>query len=276
MRSVLVALDDTPGGAAAVAFAVALAKRGNARLTGASVLDIDYLTAPEPGGVGTAYYKFKADLARLKRGHERSEKAAAEFLRRCESETIERDVLALEGSPAAVLYGAAATHDLVVIGQDCDFHGERGGGLAKSVVQILKGSARPLVITPDAVHDPGRVVVAYDGSGPAARALQIAVLLGLTTDAEVHVVAVRPEEEEADRFARQAGAYLSLYGCEATLRPTVARADPAELVIAEARALEAGLLVMGAYGHRGWREALLGSFTTRMLSQCPTALFIHH
>ena len=74
MRSLLVALDDTPAGAGAVKFALFLATKHDAAVTGTSVLDVDYLTPREPGGIGTAYYKFKADIARLKQGHDLTER----------------------------------------------------------------------------------------------------------------------------------------------------------------------------------------------------------
>jgi hypothetical protein len=66
MRSLLVALDNTPAGAATIKLALSLATRHRATLTGLGVLDIDYLTSPEPRQIRTAYYKFKADLIRLK------------------------------------------------------------------------------------------------------------------------------------------------------------------------------------------------------------------
>jgi nucleotide-binding universal stress UspA family protein len=38
----------------------------------------------------------------------------------------------------------------------------------------------------------------------------------------------------------------------------------------------ARLIVMGAYGKRGWREFLLGSTTDRLLAHASRPLFIHH
>jgi nucleotide-binding universal stress UspA family protein len=52
-------------------------------------------------------------------------------------------------------------------------------------------------------------------------------------------------------------------------------ADPTYLVIAEVKSLGADLLMMGADGHRGWRQTVLGSCTPRLLSDCPAPLFIH-
>ena len=59
MRSLLLALDDTPAGASASEFAMSLAAAHDASVTGVSILDVDYLTAVEPFAIGTAYYKFR-------------------------------------------------------------------------------------------------------------------------------------------------------------------------------------------------------------------------
>jgi nucleotide-binding universal stress UspA family protein len=37
-----------------------------------------------------------------------------------------------------------------------------------------------------------------------------------------------------------------------------------------------GTLVMGAYGHRGFRERLFGSTTTQLVENPPCALFLYH
>ena len=44
------------------------------------------------------------------------------------------------------------------------------------------------------------------------------------------------------------------------------------------RAAELGarLLVMGAFGHRGFREILFGSCTRRLFKTAPLPLFIYH
>jgi nucleotide-binding universal stress UspA family protein len=277
MRSLLVALDDTPAGTTAVTFALSLAARHGAKVAGLNVLDVGYLTAPQPGGIGSAHYKFRTDLARLKQGHERGERLAAAFLEQCATRNVKGDVVDLEGDAVEQVRNAAATHDLIVIGRDSNLHGEQpGSGLSKTVARILRENPRPLVIAPEAAGDTSRAVVAYDGSVPAARSLQLFTLLGLAAKCELHVVSVDADQERSDARARQASAYLSLHGVASRMRSIASAADPADLVIAEARSLGADLLVMGAYGHRGWKEALIGSFTTRLLSHCPTALFIHH
>lgn len=274
MRSLLVALDDTPASAGAMRLALSLAEKHAASITGATVLDIDYLTPREPGGIGTAHYKPMIDAARLKRGRERTARLSAEFHQRCEARNIKNITLSLEGTPWQELCAAAATHDLILIGHDSDLHGESGGGLAKTVKKMLWETPRPLLITPAVAQIARRVVIAYDGSVPAARTLQIFTLLGLAAGCEAYVLSIDPVQDSAERWAGQADAYLKLHNIACTTRAIASGERPADLVMAEVRAISADMLVMGAYGHRGWRATLLGSFTTRLLSECPTTLFI--
>lgn len=276
MRSLLLALDDTPAGAGAAMLALCLATKHDAAVTGASVLDVDYLTPREPRGIGTAYYKFKADIARLKQGHELTERLSEAFLQQCRARNVRGHVLALEGCPWEELCAAAVAHDLILIGRDSDLHGEPSGGPAKTVEKILRENPRPLLIAPAMASEPSRVVIAYDGSVPSARTLQSFTLLGFASNCEIHVISIDPVQDVADRCVGQASTYLGLYDTACITRAIASRANPAELVMAEVRVLGADLLMMGAYGHRGWRETLLGSFTTRLLSECPVTIFIHH
>ncbi|HVZ50996.1 MAG TPA: universal stress protein [Pseudolabrys sp.] len=276
MRSLLLALDDTPASEGATKLALSLAARHDAAVTGATVLDVDYLTPREPGGLGTAYYKFKTDIARLKQGHELAERLSESFLQRCKTRNVKGNVLAMEGRPWDELCAAAVAHDLILIGRDSDLHGESSGGLAKTVAMMLRENPRPLLVAPANAEGLSRIVIAYDGSVPAARTLQIFTLLGLVLNSEIHVISVDPAQDVVDRRVRQASTYLKLYDIACITRAIASGANPAELVVAEARAIGADLLMMGAYGHRGWKETILGSFTTRLLSECPTALFVHH
>jgi nucleotide-binding universal stress UspA family protein len=276
LKSLLVALDETPASDACMHHAVSLARVAGASLTGVGIVDVEYLTAPEPRGIGTAHLKARADRARLQRARERNQQLAEQFTELCRAAGVSGSVLHLEGSPAAEICSIADAHDLIVIGRDCDFRGEPSEAAAESIERLLKDNPRPLLVTPETARDLAPVIVAYDGSVAAARALQLFVLLCLADHARIRIVSVDASQEEADRHAQRAAAYIGLHGASCEPRPVASSASPADVVCDEARSLGAGLVVMGAYGRRGWREALLGSFTTRLLAQCPAALFIHH
>jgi nucleotide-binding universal stress UspA family protein len=276
LKKILVALDETPASSAALDLASALARTHGASLTGAAILDVEGLNPPEPVAIGATHFKAQADAARLRQARERNERLCSHFNQRCQAEAVACDVALVEGNPVEQLRGIAGTHDLLVIGRDTDFRGEPGDDPAGTVEHLLKDNPRPLIVTPQDVRNPSTVVVAYDGSTPVARALQLFVLLGLAHDTQIHIVAADPRQQDADRHAQQAASYLKVHGSEAQIVAAATSADPADIVCTKVRSLGAGLLVMGAFGHRGWREALLGSFTTRLLADSPAALFIHH
>jgi nucleotide-binding universal stress UspA family protein len=51
---------------------------------------------------------------------------------------------------------------------------------------------------------------------------------------------------------------------------------PVEALLAEAAAMPAGMLVMGAYEHSGLRVLLTGSATKHLLRRAPCAIFAAH
>jgi nucleotide-binding universal stress UspA family protein len=56
----------------------------------------------------------------------------------------------------------------------------------------------------------------------------------------------------------------------------LATAQPlAEVLLEQVRALDAGMLVMGAYGKSSFQEAFRGSTTQAVLEQSEIVLFLH-
>jgi nucleotide-binding universal stress UspA family protein len=276
LRSLLIALDETPAGAAAIEFAVRLAAAHRAAARGVAVVDVGFLTAPEAGRAGAMFYKERRDAARLEEARARDKRLTAAFVERCASAGVVAATGEFEGDPLATLRMAANAHDAIVLGRDSDLHGEAADGCAATVRRLLKETPRPLIVVPAGAQTARRALVAYDGSIPSARALQLFGLLGAAHGLDVHVIAIHPDLATARARAAEAATYLGLHGTPSEAHGIDSKADPADIVAAEIRARDAGLVAMGAYGHEGWRAALLGSFTSKLLATSPAALFVHH
>lgn len=276
LRSLLVALDDTPAATAAADYAVRLAQTHQARLRGLAVVDTDFVAPPSPGRAGAMFYKERADTARLAEAHARDASLSRIFVERCAREGVAADASVEDGVPLASLQAAAAAHDAIVLGRDSDMHGEAAAGCADTVRKLLKETPRPLIVVPAGAPAPKRALVAYDASIPSARALQLFALLGVAHGLEVHVLAVHADAGVARARADEAARYLGLHGTASQAHGVDSKADPADIVGAEIRSREIGLVAMGAYGHEGLRAKLLGSFTTKLLTGSPAALFVHH
>jgi nucleotide-binding universal stress UspA family protein len=275
LRSILVALDDTPGAQAARDAAIALARRTGAALTVAVVLDLPH-AAPDHEAVpiGAAAFKARRD-AKLTELAEREAQVALEACARAAGD-LPYEVLRLDGAPEPALLRAGATHDLIVLGRDSTLGREQTEhGVAPVIVDLLHDGTRPLlVIPPELKPAAGPVLVGYDGSRPVMAAVQLFALLGLAEGAPVRVASIADTREEAAALAGEAVAYLRRHGLEASALP-LAGGRPADILLAEAEALEARMLVLGAFEEGPVRRLLLGSATRTLLAAARVPVFIH-
>lgn len=278
LKSVIVGLDDTKAAEQAQTYAIALAEKHGAKLTGACVVDVPYLTSPTAEPLGGGYYKALKDNAQLERAKTDSAAILSGFAQKCDKAGVPQRTVTYHGDPYAELIKAAATSDLIVVGRDTTFHAgnEEDDPVGDAVARLVKDNPRPLIVTPPEPAPGNAVLFAYDGSLPALRAEQLFALLGLADGRPVQVIAIREDKAAALALAEEARGYLHQRGLNAEVQGIVSDADPADILLVEAASLKAGLLAMGAYGHRGWRTAILGSCTRTLLRKSGVPLFLHH
>lgn len=278
IRSILVALDDTPGAQAGRDLAIALARRTGAALTAATILDRPHIEDDhEAMPRGGSAFKERRDARLLQRAIEESHAA----LRACTEAAAGFPFapLTLEDAPEPALLAAGVEHDLVIIGRDSTLGREIDDhGLAPVIPALLKDGARPLLVVPPGWSDAGTggsIVVAYDGSMPAMRTLQLFALLGLQEGSPVCVLSVGDDEAAAQAVAARGAAYLRRHGIEATTRG-LSGMRPVDALNAEVAALSARLLVAGAYGTTGLKSLFFGTTTQPLLRSANCPVFIHH
>jgi len=276
LRSILVALDDTPGSRAARDHAFALARRHGAALSAAVVLDHPHTRSEhEVVPLGGAAFKARRDAALSARA---DAEAAAAFGACAEvAGDTPYTELRLPEAPEAALLQAGATHDLIVIGRDSTLGLEQlDDGVAPVIEALLHDGPRPLLVVPEvppATQD-GPILVGYDGSIPVMAALQLFALMGLAEGSPVLVASAAKTREEALALAEQGCAYLRHHGLSAT--PVAMLGDrPADLLLAQAEALGARMMVLGAFEVGGLRRRLLGSATHVLLREARVPVFIH-
>jgi len=144
---------------------------------------------------------------------------------------------------------------------------------------VLTGSGRPLIVVPAGSDQlrAARIVVAWDGSAKAARAVNDALPFLLAADA-VEIVSVEGEKELTDTVPGAAIArHLSRHGIGVNV--TVLRAengDVAETLRRHATLSLADMVVMGAFVHSRLKQMVLGGVTQSLLKSCPVPLFLSH
>lgn len=144
--------------------------------------------------------------------------------------------------------------------------------------ECLFNSGRPiLAVPPDWTRSFAlkRLVVAWDGSAHAARAVGDAMLL-LAAAEQVVVVSVSSDRAEKTRIpGAEIAEHLSRHCRTVTLKDIAAKdGDVAGAIAEQCEADGADLLIMGGYGHNRFREMLLGGVTQSMLSHGPVPVFM--
>jgi protein CrcB len=136
----------------------------------------------------------------------------------------------------------------------------------------LFDTARPVLFAPpESGGDFGRVVaVAWKEDGRARKAVLDALPILAKAD-EVHVLRARVDVAEVPALFREHGIAAEAHVVsEAGGRPVGAQ------ILRMAHELGADLLIMGAYSHGEWREALLGGVTRYVLSHAGLPVFMRH
>jgi nucleotide-binding universal stress UspA family protein len=131
--------------------------------------------------------------------------------------------------------------------------------------------------SPD-THPMTSVVVAWNGSAPAARAAGFALpLLEKAREVTIVVAGAAPDDVGTSHLLRT----LDRHGVAATVETidpgAVSGRARGRALLDYTRARGAGLLVMGAYGHGGMSTFLgLGGATAKVISSCPVPLLLAH
>lgn len=273
LRSILTFLDESPSTTAAVELAVAWGKRFGALVTGLAVVDEPLLRGTNNSGTVPHTYQVAYDQLLTQARHS-VEQRLDRFSRRCISEGVSYKLLEDVGVPGRQVLREAQRYDLLLVGRDANF----GGGLGEeSLRHFLRHTPRPIVATPPGAVATGPVLVAYDGSPEAARALHAFAASGLAALGDVHILSLSNESQVcAAKTADLAAEFLWFHEIDNVRLPIFGEKSPAKVILGHARDLRAGLIVMGACGQTRLHEYLLGSVTCTLLRDSGLPLFLYH
>jgi nucleotide-binding universal stress UspA family protein len=247
--------------------ACAIAKASEAQVSGLAVLDtpgIEHSVGAVP--VGGLHYAKELEDAREEEAHERIQTLLGAFTEKCEKEGVAHTEAERQGSPSDCIIHDAIFYDLVVIGMRTYFHFETSGGPGDSLETILDHSVTPILAVPD--HFDGKserkVLIAFDGSPPAARALhRFAQLAGALPLGEVTLLTSDEDAETANYYLDQAEAYLKAHGVNDIRKVWT----PEEIVraVREDYLDQADTVVVGAHSKRGLLDFMMGSLTKSLI-----------
>jgi nucleotide-binding universal stress UspA family protein len=274
VKDVMVRLDGTAADNVRLAAVNDIADLFQGRIIGLFLNELPVLVAEQDGlGAGLA-----AQL--LQKAREAGDKLEAEITQRLArlSKPVElRRYDILDGSAGDVAAREARAADAFVA--------LRPNGAPQEpeylLESVLFGSGRHIFVVPNrrptkAKFD--RVLVAWNGTRECARAVGEALpYLHKAEEATVVVVDEEPRAELKAVLGKDVVDHLRHHGVETALRHvSIRNRSVGATLIAEARRVNADLIVMGGYGHSRLREWLLGGATYELLHKAPVPLLIAH
>lgn len=169
--------------------------------------------------------------------------------------------------------------DLVIVPRP--YGDDRGIELEPAVEGALFEGQSPVIVLPNGGPElklPEKVAIGWNESAEALRAVRSALPF-LKSAQTVHIVVIDPPKHSPTRSdpGGQLSQYLARHGVKVeidVLSKTMPRVS--DVMRRHVTDIDAGLVVMGAYGHSRFREAILGGATRNMLETCEVPVFMAH
>ncbi|AGT08216.1 universal stress protein [Paracoccus aminophilus] len=180
------------------------------------------------------------------------------------------------GGLGALVGSRARYSDLVVLGRP--YEGESSAdGEAITEAALFEGGAPVLIVPSELPENLGKkILVAWDQSNEALVATRRALpLLQAADSVEITVVDPSPHSPERSDPGGTLCQMLTRHGVKAEIA-VLARTLPkiSEILARRATEIGADMIVMGAYGHSRFRQAILGGATRNMLEAATIPIFM--
>jgi len=278
IKRILVCLEGSSSAESATRLAIEVARTCGAVLAGLAIVDEPDIRAGAAMGIGGSTFKHERDEALLADAHKHAKDWIALFERRCREAGLPAQGLEVVGRPVDSILEEMDSHDLTVFGRDANFRFETEREDLQTRDAILHRASRPVLVVPDMADIAlgSTVLVAYDGSNAAKRALSSFGASGLAQGRSIHVATVDDNGARAWEMAHRGVQALAAMNIKATEHNIVSTLSNVDSLFAAARELKAGMMVMGAFAHSRLRNLFAGSATHGLVERSPIPLYLQH
>ncbi|GAB4328914.1 MAG: universal stress protein [Calditrichia bacterium] len=178
-----------------------------------------------------------------------------------------------QGNPVDVICDHARLSDMVIMGARGEFAKWSDKMMGATLEAVSRLSVKPICVVQRKFREIKKMLVAYDGSENACKALTLAAFFANTLQTPLTTLTIHPSEEEGLRILNEAHTYLSAYDLPEVKLLRI-DGDVVEGIINTANMENADWIVMGSYGHSRIREAILGSHTVQVMRKSPLPILM--
>lgn len=165
--------------------------------------------------------------------------------------------------------------DFIVLGKRGENANFAKGQLGSNMERVIRASRLPCFVANRKFIDQKKILLAYDGSASATKALNWLSKTLAFPQCEIHVVSVAKQGAEAEASKILIEAESMFQGTDKKPVCQVLSGAPGEAIEQYVIANEITALLMGAYGHSRIRQFIIGSTTSELVRRClvPVVMF---
>ncbi len=279
LKRILLPLDPSPYTECATAFAISLAKIYGAEITGLVVLDIPGInasTGPLPPGV--SFYAKELEHTKIDRAKVHIQNLLSKFKSKCDEAGVKHRESNAQGSPSERICEFSKFYDILITGINNQFQFETHEELENTLDSILDKSVTPIIAVPEKFsnfHSSSnvfKVMIAYNGSLPATRALHDFAQLNFPKEIEATVFISDEDSEQAEAMFENVSEYLKAHNITHIHKLLT----PEDKISAFNSKLleEYDMVVLGAHSKIGIFDFLVGSLARHLINENKAMLFL--
>jgi nucleotide-binding universal stress UspA family protein len=281
IKRILVALDpdgDTP---VATRFAIRLAQKFDASLTGLAVVDIANIhSVIGVGGYGTEIYGRQIWTEMAGDTRKVAEKLLNNFKHSVEKAGVRYRDIKKQGASYELIIEEMKYHDILIVGRDSHFFYNQPDRDTNTLAKVVKGGNAPTLVVTNEYRDVERIMIAFDGSDPAARTLKGFVhLMPYGKDVEIELVNIAAGDsidqmDHASSILKQAESYLKEHNFNYITKVVLDKGNPGERILDRQLEKNPDLTLLGAHSVSAIRKVAFGSTTHFMITSSAGPLFL--
>lgn len=278
MKKILVAFDGSYYSESALQFAIGLAKREEAQITGVFLEDVTayHQFSPifeAPDAVGLA-----EDVIRDLKNEVRENLSVTvnRFKKTCDQAGIHYLIEMEEGIPSLELLEETQFADLCVVGSVTYFSNLSFANESRLLSDLLGKAHCPVLVVPEQAEALKHVILTYDGSASSVYAIKRYVQLFARTHCQLPSTLLTVVKHEGDKLPQEEALvdYLSLY-CD-TLQQQTLVGKPSEQILYMAKTTPGSMVVMGGYGRNAFSQLLKSSVGKKVVNARTVPVLVAH
>ncbi len=280
IKRILIALDPDDDTPVATQYAISLAKRNNASVTGLAVVDTSNIYPTSIIGDPDQTHHARNLWEELtEQNRTIADKLLERFKADIEKSGVRHTEVKREGASYERIIEGMKYHDLLVVGRDSHFFYNEPQQDTKTLAQVVKNGVSPTLIVTHHFEEVKKVLIAFDGSRPAARSLKsFAHLKPFGKDVEIELLNIQNKEDSdlpTDVVLEYAHDYLIEHGFKSITQKTLEKKNVSQQILEHSDQINADLIVLGAHAVSAIKRLTFGSTTHELITKTNKPLFLN-